>query len=192
MLADTVSKVQVLVSHSRGVAAYLFLTPSAKWMDPLPPRSTILPQRGRDLGERLDDAFRRLLGLHSSALIMGTDSPLVMPQTLRIALLELRGCDAVLGPCPDGGYYLVGVRQSAVQALGPGGVFAGVRWGTEFAFDDTLHNLLARELSCSILDPVSDVDRPEDVHRLARELEQRPMLGRLAPATWRFIKAKKL
>lgn len=198
LLKDTARKVAAIASRSRGVVPYLFLPPPSKWFDPIPPRCTILPQRGRDLGARLDDAFRTVLGLHSSALVMGTDSPLVAPRTLRLALDELRACDAVLGPCPDGGYYLVGLRASsarAVAALGPRGIFEGVRWGTASAFHDTLHNLLARgrthDLACSILDPVRDVDRPRDFHRLASQLARDPSARRLAPATWRFIRAMK-
>lgn len=124
-------------------------------------------------------------------VVIGTDSPLLTPRILRLALDELRVCDAVLGPCPDGGYYLIGLRARADQnmrALGRRGVFARVRWGSAFAFRDTLRNLVRSGLSCSVLEPLGDVDRPPDWRRLARELARSPVARRLAPATWLFVK----
>jgi uncharacterized protein len=65
---------------------------------------TLVRQQGTDLGERLQRAFCRMLGRHPHALVIGTDSPQLSPRGLRRALDELLWCDAVLGPCPDGGY----------------------------------------------------------------------------------------
>ena len=200
LIQDTSRKVAALTAHSARLAAYLFLPVQHRWgrqtksrtskvyASPCPPGCTILPQQGRGLGVRLDDAFRTLLGRHASAVVIGADSPLLAPRTLHVALRELRVCDAVLGPCPDGGYYLVGLSGRARAALGRRGVFAGVRWGTALAFRDTLRNLLARGLSCSILEPVADLDRPRDFHRLASQLARDPAARRLAPATWGFVK----
>lgn len=186
LIQDAARKVEALTRSGR-VAGYLFLPVPLTRSHQGPPKCTILPQRGRGLGTRLDGAFRSLLGHHASAVVIGTDSPLLTPRTLRLALAELRVCDAVLGPCPDGGYYLVGFGDRAVGALGRRGVFGRVRWGTAFAFRDTLSNMVRRGLSCSILEPVSDVDRPQDWRRLARDLARSRAARRLAPATWRFV-----
>lgn len=146
----------------------------------------VLPQRGHDLGQRLERAFRHLLRRHVAAVVIGTDSPLLPVRILRTALGELRLCDAVLGPCPDGGYYLIGLRRLDT------GLFRGIRWGTRFAFRDTLRNLFQRDFCCSVLEPVADVDRPRDIRRLARELAQCRAARRLAPATWRILKDRRL
>ena len=63
---------------------------------------TLAEQRGRNLGARVDHAFQTLLRLHEAAVIIGNDSPLLAPRTLHRAVNELRVCEAVLGPCPDG------------------------------------------------------------------------------------------
>src|SRR5205807_9524580 len=88
---------------------------------PASPRSAatfvILEQRGPGLGARLERAFRQMLRRHPAAIVIGTDSPLVPVTVLRLALSELRICEAVLGPCPDGGYYLVGLRDTGFRAL---------------------------------------------------------------------------
>jgi hypothetical protein len=143
-------------------------------------------QRGRDLGERLEHAFRLLLGRHSAAVVIGADSPTLAPLVLKAALRELRVCAAVLGPCPDGGFYLIALRRAEAKQIP--GLFRGVRWGSAFAFRDMLGNLLQRALACSILESYADVDRPEDFRRLARELVRSRAARRGAPAVWAFAK----
>ncbi len=181
LVSDTLRK----VSKVRGkVARYVFAAggdlPSAL----LPRYFGCQRQRGRDLGERLDQAFDLLLQQQPRAVVIGTDSPMLRLSVLRLALEELRWVDAVLGPCPDGGYYLVGLRKPAP------GLFMGARLGTRFAFKDTLGNILARGSSCAVLDPCSDVDRPEDLRKLKKELIEDPSRRRLMPATWRFLSGR--
>ena len=183
LLSDAVRKVAWL----RGVARYLFFAGRApsrlmNFGGRLETASYVLvPQQGADLGERLERAFRQLLGHHPSALVMGTDSPALDAQRLRQALNELSCCEAVLGPCPDGGYYLIGLRRFGSH------LFRGVRWGSSFAFQDTLRNLMERGFSCSVLEALPDIDRPADFRRLAKSLSRHPQLRRSAPATWSFV-----
>jgi len=148
----------------------------------------IIHQQGKDLGERLENTFRRLLLLHPSCVVIGTDSPLIPARILRQALRELHTCESVVGPCPDGGYYLIALRRS----IDPGmlrGIFQSVRWSTAFALRDTLRNLLRLDLSCSVLEGYADVDLPGDLQRLKKNLSQNSAARRVAPATWKFLKA---
>ena len=80
-------------------------------------------QRGPDLGKRLSQAFRALLERHSSVVILGVDTPTLPRRTIRRAFGELRIRDAVLGPCPDGGFYLIGLTSNPFR------LFQGIRWG---------------------------------------------------------------
>jgi rSAM/selenodomain-associated transferase 1 len=146
-------------------------------------------QPAGNLGERLTEAFRFLLRRHQRVVITGTDSPQLLPALLRQALRELRASDAALGPCPDGGYYLIGLRRG-LNAAELKRVFEGVRWSTRFAFRDTLRNLAALNLTCSVLDPVPDVDRPGDFLELQKRALRDARLRRAAPATWRFIRSQ--
>jgi rSAM/selenodomain-associated transferase 1 len=148
---------------------------------------SVIRQQGKDLGERLENAFRRLLRFHPSCVVIGTDSPLLPARILRQALGELRACESVLGPCPDGGYYLIALRRP----VDPGrlrSIFRRVRWSTTCAFSDTLRNLLRQGLSCSVLEACADVDLPRDLQRLKEDMFQNPKARRLAPATWNFLK----
>ncbi len=150
-------------------------------------RFTLLRQRGSDLGERLENAFRLLLRRHARVLIIGTDSPQLTRQILRQAIGELRWCDAVLGPCPDGGYYLIGLRREAGKQLGKG-LLRHIRWGTARAFEDTLRNLLTAGMACSLLESLEDVDRPEDLMRLKRRMMSGARTRHWSPMTWRFLR----
>jgi glycosyltransferase A (GT-A) superfamily protein (DUF2064 family) len=147
----------------------------------------VIRQKGKDLGERLANGFRTLLRLHPSCVVIGTDSPLFPARILRQALRELHACESVLGPCPDGGYYLIALRRPSDPGL-LRGIFRRVRWGTAFAFSDTLRNLLRLGLSCSVLDDCADVDLPRDFQRLKRNLSRDRVARRLAPVTWNFLK----
>lgn len=179
LISDTLRKVNALVGR---VSPYFFLAGRDFPFSSSLRDFTLQRQRGKNLGERLGRAFRRLLRRHASAVVIGTDSPLLSPRVLRESLDELRRCDAVLGPCPDGGFYLIGLRRHGA------GMFRGVRWGSPFALRDTLRNLRRWGFACSIIERIADVDRPEDVHRLKEDLTRSPAARRLAPSVWRFLK----
>jgi rSAM/selenodomain-associated transferase 1 len=178
LVSDTLGKVAGLKGKT---ARYLFTSGGRLPKQMVPPAFDCRLQQGRDLAERLQRAFTQLLRRHSRVVIIGTDSPALAPSILRLALEELRSVDAVLGPCPDGGYYLIGVRRTCR------GLFSGLRLGTEFAFHDTLASLLEHGFSCSVLEPCPDVDRPADLATLKNFLANNPAARRLAPQTWRFL-----
>ncbi|MGE5325446.1 MAG: TIGR04282 family arsenosugar biosynthesis glycosyltransferase [Deltaproteobacteria bacterium] len=134
-----------------------------------------------DLGERLETAFKVLLKNHTRAVVIGTDSPLLSRRAILIALEELRASDAVLGPCADGGFYLIGLRRSAP------GLFDNMRWGSEWAFEDMRNKVQENGISCRVLASIEDVDRPEDVERLKDVFLSSAMARRQSPSTWRFI-----
>lgn len=196
LAADAVRKLRTLCGGGSPVSPYLFIAdlfgssegPRTSNGRALRSSFKTILQKGGDLGERLTHAFRYLWVNHRSAVVIGTDSPLLPVRLLRVALSELEVSDAVLGPCPDGGYYLIGLRRpSRERPLLAARVFGRVRWGSRFAFKDTLRNMLGEGLSCSMLDSVRDIDRPADVHRLRRELATNAGARRLAPDTARFL-----
>ena len=78
----------------------------------LGPRPPLRPQEGGDLGQRMCAALAVALadGVQR-AVIIGTDSPDLPALMLRAAFAALETADAVLGPCPDGGYYVLGASR---------------------------------------------------------------------------------
>ena len=179
LISDTTAKVNRL---SRRASRWLFLAGGdvpdfagrRQWW--------LAPQRGHSLANRLEAAFKTLLQYHPSAITIGTDSPLVSPRHMRQALSELAVCDAVIGPCPDGGFYLVGLRGKAP------GLFRKVRLGSRHAFQDTVSELARRGLSCAVLPAVADLDRPGDLKEVVKQMTRRRAMRSSARALWRFLK----
>lgn len=182
LISDSLRKVGTLAGFA---SACLFFAGRGFLPGGLPPDWKLVRQRGANLGQRLERAFRRLLRRHGAAAVIGTDAPTLSPLLLRVALGELAACDAVLGPSPDGGFYLVGFRRAAADKIRE--IFRGVRWGSRSAFRDTLKNLRRCGFACAILEPCADVDRPGDFRRLVRKLTASRSLRRRAPAVWRFV-----
>lgn len=178
LVSDALRKVAGLKVEA---AHYLFAAGGKIPEELVPSTFQLRRQSGRDLGQRMERAFAQLLRQHLRVVMIGTDSPELTPSILRLALEELRATDAVLGPCPDGGYYLIGLRRTGR------GLFTGARLGTESALQDTLDSLLAHGFSCSILEPCPDIDRPPDLLALKKLLLKKPGSRRVMPQTWQFL-----
>ncbi|MBM3497965.1 MAG: glycosyltransferase [Armatimonadetes bacterium] len=133
------------------------------------PRWRVRVQRGCDLGERLTHAFAaRLRSARDRVLIVGADSPLLSPERLAEAFTALDRADLVIGPCDDGGYYLIGLRRWVA------GLLSGVRWSTTVALADTLANARRLRLSCAELESDYDVDDARSLARLIEDLRRLP------------------
>jgi len=80
----------------------------------------------------------RLLSLSSRqpVVVIGSDIPGVRPAHMADALRQVTGSNLVLGPAPDGGYWLI-ARGAGARPF-KSGVFDNVRWSTAFAMDDTI------------------------------------------------------
>lgn len=120
----------------------------------------VLPQRGDDLGERIDAA------LHDSgcpALLVGMDTPQIRSSEIAAAARRLLrpGVDAVLGPCLDGGYWCVGLRAAA------SGVFDGVRMSALDTFDRQWERMRGLGLRVERLSLQRDVDEWPDALEVA-------------------------
>ena len=143
-------------------------------------KHSLIPQTGADLGEKMFNAFDFVFsqGLDSVVMI-GTDSPTFPPEFIENAFeLMEKGADAVLGKTEDGGFYLIGLRVFEKK------IFEKVKWGSAEAFQQTVRNIEKRGLRLSLLPEWYDVDRPEDLKRLALELNEFP---EAAPKTAKWL-----
>src|SRR5437764_3179133 len=61
-----------------------------------------------DLGSRIESILQRGIKIAPAAIALGADSPLLSARDLKQAVQELASGNAVLGPCEDGGFYLLG------------------------------------------------------------------------------------
>jgi rSAM/selenodomain-associated transferase 1 len=138
----------------------------------------ILLQGDGDLGARLENIFRHALATAPAAIAVGADTPLLTSAHLEKTLQALVTHDAVIGPCHDGGFYLLALRAC------PGQLFFGLPWSTPETAYATKLRLEACGFSVEELDPLFDVDTPDDLVLLTASLSHQPSA---APAThaWR-------
>ncbi|MCB1519527.1 MAG: TIGR04282 family arsenosugar biosynthesis glycosyltransferase [Hyphomicrobiaceae bacterium] len=122
-----------------------------------PHRVPRLPQGRGDLGGRL----QRLSATAPAGplLVIGSDSPAIEPRHIARAFKALGRSDAVIGPAPDGGYWLIGLKRLP-RLLRP---FVNVRWSSADTLSDTLANLDGCRVE--LLEPLEDID---DATSLAR------------------------
>jgi uncharacterized protein len=129
----------------------------------LPAGFDVVPQRGHGLASRLSGAFEDVDG---PALLIGMDTPQVTPELLRASCLALEadGCDAVLGPALDGGWWALGLRLPDPR------VFRGVPMSTPFTGAMQRCRLADLGLRYRTLPPLRDVDRIDDALAVAEEV----------------------
>ena len=127
----------------------------------------LVPQHDGDLGERLTALLDGLLAAgHAGAIAMDSDSPtLPMDYVARAAeTLAAGAADVVLGPCDDGGYYLVGVRVPRPA------LFDGIPWSTGAVLATTLERARTLGARVEVLPAWFDVDTEGDLRRLHTEM----------------------
>jgi glycosyltransferase A (GT-A) superfamily protein (DUF2064 family) len=96
--------------------------------------------------------------------LIGCDCPALTPVYLREAAAALAGGnDAVLGPAEDGGYVLIGLARAPVVQL-----FEDIAWGTATVMQETRTRLARGHWRWRELEPLWDLDRPEDLWRLSQ------------------------
>jgi uncharacterized protein len=132
----------------------------------LAPDMAHLLQQGADLGERLDYLLTTALTTGADqAVVMSSDSPTLPAASIAAAFAALDGpADVVLGPCDDGGYYLIGLKRPHPSLL------REVPMSTPTVLADTIALAERLGLRVALLPPWYDVDTVVDLDRLRAEL----------------------
>ncbi|WP_445939502.1 TIGR04282 family arsenosugar biosynthesis glycosyltransferase [Pseudomonas sp.] len=141
------------------------------WLDDLPDAGlqalarrlgwTLVEQPAGDLGERMRRIAALGLAESDAVILIGNDCPALDGGYLQAACDALQEQSVVIGPAEDGGYVLLGLR--CIDAA----LFSDMPWGTERVFDMTLQRLQQLDWRPALLPALWDVDRPEDLSRLA-------------------------
>jgi len=161
-LRDTLDQMRQ-VKDAHHVIAYL---DEPDYFKRLAPDFELIPQQGHNLGERLDNA----LTLHLSrgfnhAVIMDSDSPTLPCDYLSQAFSVLSdGAEVVIGPCDDGGYYLIGVNKPTPRLL------REVQMSTPTVAEDTIALAKEEGLNLVTLPIWYDVDDATSLSRLIEEI----------------------
>ena len=150
--------------------------------DLMPPHFTLIPQRGDDLGARLICTFDQLFQqAYSRVIVIDSDTPTLptayLEQALR--LIAVHENDVVLGPTEDGGYYLIGLRQSHHE------LFERMPWSTAQVFPETKRRSEQFGLTVACTESWYDVYTPDDLMRLMASLDH--LQDGLARQTRQFL-----
>lgn len=130
-------------------------------------------QEGHDFGERILDALGAVEADDGPVVLVGADVPGLGAGPVRAALDALGGDGnskdtVVLGPSPDGGFYLLAAARPVAHLLGE------VRWCRDDTLARVRRALEAAGRRVVLLDPLADLDRPADLERwLARDPSRR-------------------
>jgi rSAM/selenodomain-associated transferase 1 len=130
-----------------------------------------LPQRGRNLGERMKNSFfDAWCQGYQHVIITGSDIPDLPQAFIKEAFSMLWSNDVVIGPAYDGGYYLIGFRRETFLPE----VFEQIPWGTEEVYSKTIDRLKTEELSIGTLPRWHDIDTPDDLKDLCTRNRHTP------------------
>jgi len=151
------------VSSLRGVDRALAYTPENNG-DMFVPFSRngidLFCQKGRDLGERLNNIFlEKFAAGYEAVSIIDSDTPDLPPWFILESFKRLLSnqTDVVLGPCHDGGYYLVGMRQPHPE------LFDDIPWSTERVLSTTLGKAEKLKVKTDLLPWWNDLDTFKDL-----------------------------
>jgi glycosyltransferase A (GT-A) superfamily protein (DUF2064 family) len=150
-----------------------YVTPPDAWPELAPlvgaahPAPSVLIQPDGDWGARQSCLLRGAAARGEDRIVLAaSDSPQLGIGTVADALARLETHDLVLGPVPDGGYYLIGMR-------GYHDILRGVRMSTGSVLDEILGRAGHLGLSVALTEPTFDVDESADLVALRSAAESR-------------------
>jgi uncharacterized protein len=171
-----------LARHVPNVTRMIAYAPldAENYFNQLAPDYMLVPQLGNDLGERLDNVLTQCLNDgYARVVIMDSDSPTLPSQFVANAFNALQDADVVLGPCDDGGYYLIGLTRPQPRLL------REVKMSTPNVLRDTLAIAREEHLRVALLDAWYDVDTANELEHLREDL--RASHNGIAPRTRKFL-----
>jgi rSAM/selenodomain-associated transferase 1 len=121
-------------------------------------------QSDGDLGERIEQGFSTVFGHGTKkAIILATDLPDISEDIIDNAVRALDSFDVVIGPCHDGGYYLLGLKKIHRE------LFVNIPWSTDRVLSHTLGVIKSLGLTVHLLPTLTDIDTEENLLRWCSE-----------------------
>lgn len=161
MLLDTLT----MVASLSDISPFIFFQNepgAAAYFRKIAPGTASQPQRGRDLGERMRNAFTEIFSRgFSQVAIIGTDSPDLPPEHIikAFGLLEGEQTDLVFGPAEDGGYYLLAMKKLWE------GLFSDLPWSSAGLLAASVARAETLRLGAAFLPEWHDIDTGVDLRR---------------------------
>ncbi len=121
-------------------------------------------QCGDDLGRRMAHIVDAGLSTAAGVILAGSDAPGLGPGHVAAVARALQSSHAAFVPALDGGYVMLGVSARCPE------LFKDIPWGTDRVLALSLAALESAGRRAAVLDPVPDIDRPEDLRHLPDDL----------------------
>lgn len=137
--------------------------PVSSW---LPGADRYLAQVPGDLGHRLTAAFLEARALEFRRIaVVGMDSPELSTEVIEEAFSRVPRERIVVGPAPDGGFYLLAM---ACPGPDPRGLFQNVQWSSERTLKDVSRNARMQGIRPFRLTMRPDIDTLSDLETYRR------------------------
>ncbi|NWH03903.1 TIGR04282 family arsenosugar biosynthesis glycosyltransferase [Desulfobacter latus] len=144
----------------------------------------LFPQAGTTLGDKMQNALAETFAAgYERAVLIGSDLPDLPPDIIDTAFNALNSSDAVIGPSPDGGFYLIGFTAKGFIPE----IFNHIPWGTHHVFDLTQNNFSGHGVSPVCLPVWRDIDTKADLQLLGIDPASGPAMH-----TIRYLQKKGL
>ena len=131
----------------------------------------LIPQADGSLGNRMTHFFESLFSAavaedssRCNVVLIGSDCPAISPALCTEAFELLRTNEVVLGPTPDGGYYLVGMAGQYRD------VFSGITYSTESVLEQTIRKMQDNQIKYALLQPREDIDEFDNLVSLHKAM----------------------
>ena len=184
LLSDVVAVARRVRQHLSDVTPAIGYWPAGgeAFFRELVPDFVLVLQEGELLGERLHHVMTQAFAQgYDQAAVLSSDTPFVDPVALAQGFGALSGgADVALGPCDDGGFYVMHLRAPHPELLVP------IQMSTPHVTRDILAAAQLAGLQVEMLPVTSDIDTPDDVRRLLDSTHTWP--EDLAPNTRQWLK----
>lgn len=114
-------------------------------------------QYGKDIGERMSNAFKDELPKYDAVILTGTDCPQLDSKQLQKVAESLQEAEVVIIPALDGGYVLIAMSNFYPELL------SNISWGTDQVMQQTKKCLSKLNIKYTLLAPLRDIDREKDL-----------------------------
>ncbi len=120
----------------------------------------VVAQSGGDLGQRMKNALDFMINQPSvsKTMLIGSDIPGLTREQIDSADDMLDEKDLVIGPCSDGGFYLIGMNKIHPE------LFQDIEYGSSNVLRQTLAAAESCRLKASLLSELRDLDEISDYH----------------------------
>ncbi len=115
-------------------------------------------QQDGDLGIKMKEAFEEQFDIgYEKIVLIGSDTPHITKDIVAKSLKKLDNHDIVIGPCSDGGYYLIAFNKTTFCKE----VFENISWSTDKVLEQTIQKLQGKR--AYLLDKLNDIDILDDL-----------------------------